>query len=45
VVDITHHNTNRSVLVEGPMAAIRPVAKRQVKGCDLQRGEQWAFPI
>ena len=30
-VDLTHHNTNRFVTVEGPVIAVRAVAKRQVK--------------
>jgi hypothetical protein len=28
VVDLTHHNTNRFVLVEGPLIAVRAVANR-----------------
>jgi hypothetical protein len=30
-VDLTCHNTNHFVLVEGPEIVIRPVAKRQVR--------------
>lgn len=32
--DLTHHNTNRSVLVEGPLIAVRPVSKRQVRAVE-----------
>ena len=30
-VDLTCHNTNHFVLVDGPEIAIRPVTKRQVR--------------
>lgn len=30
LVGLTHHNTNRSLLVNGPKIPVRPVAKRQV---------------
>jgi len=36
VVDLTCHNTNHFVFVEGPEITIRSVAKRQVKAGEPQ---------
>jgi hypothetical protein len=35
-VDLTHHNKNRLILVEGPEIAVRPVASRALARGDAQ---------
>ncbi len=35
-VDLTHHNKNRTIMVEGPEITIRPVATRGLTSGDAQ---------